>query len=278
MGIFDGCLLACDIDGTLMENGYINPKNIEKIEYFMSQGGIFSISTGRSVGAISSVTSKLIRISPSVVANGCMIYDYENEKILYQQFIPDTDRLFAKHVYDSGLPFGIEVHSQDRVFTLRRNKESDDHQHYENLETTVVSYEDISDLKWNKVLFALNCKEDYEILNKLCDSQKHSSNFIETCVYLDKKTRYYYEQIPLGVSKATAINELCKIFNIKQGCSYAIGDYYNDIEMLKNADICAVLCGAPDDIKSLADYITVSCDDGAVANFIDYLIKIHNKL
>ena len=32
MGIFEGCLLACDIDGTLMENGYINPKNIEKMK------------------------------------------------------------------------------------------------------------------------------------------------------------------------------------------------------------------------------------------------------
>ena len=59
MGIFSGCLLACDIDGTLVENGYINPKNVEKIEYFMSEGGIFSIATGRSVTAISVVTDTL---------------------------------------------------------------------------------------------------------------------------------------------------------------------------------------------------------------------------
>ena len=39
MGIFDGCLLACDIDDTLVKNGYINPKNIEKIHYFISEGG-----------------------------------------------------------------------------------------------------------------------------------------------------------------------------------------------------------------------------------------------
>ena len=29
MGLFDGCLLACDIDGTLVDDGYINPRNIE---------------------------------------------------------------------------------------------------------------------------------------------------------------------------------------------------------------------------------------------------------
>ena len=32
MGIFDGCLLACDVDDTLVASGYINPENIEKIE------------------------------------------------------------------------------------------------------------------------------------------------------------------------------------------------------------------------------------------------------
>ena len=36
MGIFSGCLFACDIDGTLMINGKINPRNIEKIEYFIA--------------------------------------------------------------------------------------------------------------------------------------------------------------------------------------------------------------------------------------------------
>ena len=32
MGLFDGCLLACDIDGTLIVNDYIPQENIEKIK------------------------------------------------------------------------------------------------------------------------------------------------------------------------------------------------------------------------------------------------------
>ena len=84
MGIFDGCLLACDVDGTIIENGYINPKNVEAVEYFMSEGGFFAISTGRSVTAISCITNELKRISPSVVSNGCMIYDYEKQEFLTQ--------------------------------------------------------------------------------------------------------------------------------------------------------------------------------------------------
>ncbi len=31
MGLFFDCLFGCDIDGTLLVNGIINPRNIEKI-------------------------------------------------------------------------------------------------------------------------------------------------------------------------------------------------------------------------------------------------------
>ena len=34
MGIFDGCLLASDIDGTLLLNGEIPKINLEKIDWF----------------------------------------------------------------------------------------------------------------------------------------------------------------------------------------------------------------------------------------------------
>ena len=81
MGLFSDCLFGCDIDGTLLVNGIINPRNIEKIEYFISEGGYFSLCTGRTVGAVSPVLEKIKNISPSVVANGCMIYDFETQDV-----------------------------------------------------------------------------------------------------------------------------------------------------------------------------------------------------
>jgi 3-deoxy-D-manno-octulosonate 8-phosphate phosphatase KdsC-like HAD superfamily phosphatase len=62
--------------------------------------------------------------------------------------------------------------------------------------------------------------------------------------------------------------------SIKKGGLFAIGDYYNDVQMLKLADVSAVPCDSPEDIKSLANYITNTCENGAVADFIDYLDKL----
>ena len=220
---------------------------------------------------------KLKRISPSIVANGSMIYDYQNEKILYQDTLPREFYNVVTDVLDSGLDVGIEVHAGKRVLTLRRTKETDAHQKYEGLETTEISFDEACKHEWNKVLYTFSDDNQFDKLKQLTLKYENKAHFVATAVTLGGVTYNYFEQLPKGVSKASAIKQLCSMFNIKKGCSYAIGDYYNDIEMLKNADICAVPEGSPEEIKALADFVAVSCKDGAVADFIDYLTKIHSK-
>lgn len=271
MGTFDGCLLACDIDGTLMINGYINPKNIEKIEHFIDEGGMFSLSTGRSVCAISGVLSQLKRVSPSVVTNGAVIYDYNTEKVLYESVLPVKDHRIAKIVADSDINVGIEIHCGDRAFTYIRTKETTLHQVYESFEATDITFDEVTKYNWSKVLYIFENTEDRERVKALLKSEKTDCDFVETCACIDGVTYNYYEQIPKGVSKASSLKILCELKNVKKGCFFAIGDYYNDIKMLEESDICAVPIDSPEEIKSLADYITCVCNDGAVADFIDYL-------
>ena len=274
MGRFDNCLLACDIDGTLMINGYINPKNIEKIEYIMSEGGKFSLSTGRSVCAISDVLRQVKRISPSIVANGCMIYDYSEEKILYENVLPETDHDLVGKIIDSGIKAGIEIHCGADAYTVNRTELVTEHQVYEKFTAPDVNYKDITDYKWHKVICALDSAEDRTKLKQHMLKEKSDCDFIETCAVIGGEFRNYFELVPKGVSKASALGELCKLMNIKKGGLFAAGDYYNDVEMLRLADVSAVPCDSPDEVKELAKHITCKCDDGAVADFIDYLANL----
>ena len=274
MGIFDGCLLACDIDGTLMINGYINPKNVEKIEYFMNEGGKFSISTGRSVCAIGDVLRQVKRISPSIVANGCMIYDYSENKILYENVLPKTDRHLVGKIIDSGIKVGIEVHCGADAYTVKRTELVTEHQVYEKFEAPDIDYNDLMEYKWHKVICALDSAEDRTKLKERMLKEKSDCDFFETCAVIGGEFRNYFELVPKGVSKASALVELCRLMNIKKGGLFAAGDYYNDVAMLKLADISAVPCDSPEEIKELAHHITCKCDDGAVADFIDYLTNL----
>lgn len=271
MGIFDNCLLASDIDNTLVSDGFINPKNIEMIEYFMKEGGAFSLATGRGAAAIDTALNTLKRVSPCIVANGCLIYDYDNKKSLYEEHIPPEVYPMAEVIINSGIKVGCEVHIGADAYTLKRTDEVTDHQVYEKFTAPDKTFEELSGYKWNKVIFCFDTFEDRKRLEETINCEDCNCDFIETTATLNGRARAYYEIVPKGVSKGTALLELAKIVGAKKGKIFAIGDYYNDFEMLKTADISAVPVNSPEDIKEIADHITVPCKDGAVADFINYL-------
>ncbi len=271
MGIFDGCLLACDIDGTLMESGYINPENIKKISHFESEGGTFVISTGRGVAALTPVLEQIPDISIAVIANGCIIYDYKTRRILFQKEISKSEYHFAEFINGLGYNVGTEVHCGAEAYTLKRNSATDLHQQYEKFEAPDVTYGFLKDKIWNKVIFLFETADDREKVKEILSKENTQCLFIDTCAVIDGQLQNYLEQVPRNVSKAGALKKLCEMLDIKSGKLFAIGDYYNDIEMLKLGSVSAAPGNSPQEVKQYADYITCDCKDGAVADFIDYL-------
>lgn len=273
MGIFDGCLLACDIDGTLLLSDYLPPCNLEKIKYFVSEGGAFSLATGRTAGSISTVTSRIPYIAPSIVANGSMIYDIQNDRSLYEIFVPTEDKHIVKAVIDGCDTVGIEIHSGKQVLVVNKNQETIDHENYENLTALPLDYEAALSYNWNKVLYLFANDDEALRVKQIISQIKHNSQFVDTSAVIDGRRRYYFEHVPKNVSKATSLKLLAEMLNIKEGCIFAIGDYYNDLEMIATADVGAALVDSPDAVKAAATTVVCDAQSGAVADFIDYLTE-----
>lgn len=274
MGRFDGCLLACDIDGTLQESGYINPKNIEKIDYFVKEGGKFCLCTGRSIGAINCILRELNSVSYSVCANGCTIFNHAENKLEKQMTLNKKDYYVVREVFDRFSDFGIEIHAGREVLTVRKTFETSIHQEYEELPTNCVDFNTACEYNWNKVNFMLKSEEEYGEIIAFLNRFDVDANFVKTSAVIDSVKYNYYEMLPLGISKMSSLATLCNMLGVEKGKFFAIGDYYNDFEMIKNADIGAAVADAPEEIKQSADFVTCKCKDGAVADFIDYLIKV----
>ncbi|MBR5472509.1 MAG: HAD-IIB family hydrolase [Clostridia bacterium] len=277
MGLFDGCLLACDIDGTLLISDYLPPRNIEAIEYFVREGGRFCLATGRTAGAVSSVTSRIKCLSPSIVANGSVIYDFNCDKAVYEQFVPKEDCYIVKKVMDGCKTVGIEIHSGKQVIVAQCNDETIDHERYENLDALVLDYEAALGYNWNKVLYLFTNSDEAKIVKEIISKCEHNSQFVDTSATIDGRKRYYFEHVPKDISKAFTLKILCEKLNINKGCCFAIGDYYNDLEMIKTADIGAALIDSPDEVKAVATTVVGSVQNGAVADFIDYLTEIRKE-
>ena len=273
MGIFDGCLLACDIDGTLLYDNVLPQRNIDKIKYFVSEGGAFSLATGRTSLALYDVTSKISCISPSVLSNGCVIYDFQRSAPIYEKVLSKKALEMVEQVVKT-VDIGIEMHSADDVFVPKRSRYTDLHEQYESMTAKFVEFSAAAKYNINKVIYFLENEQNAQALFEISTGYSNECDFYRTSTCIGGERQNYFEQIPKGISKAAALDELCNILSIKKGGYFAIGDYYNDVPMLKAADISAVPCDSPDDVKTAATVTVGSAADGAVADFIDYLEEI----
>ena len=103
---FNKVLLASDFDNTLvytqgaLERGEDIPpmsaRNREAVEYFIQNGGYFSISTGRALPAFARYAKDLPCNAPCVIANGAAIYDFNKDCYVETAFL-DAD------IYDLSL-------------------------------------------------------------------------------------------------------------------------------------------------------------------------------
>ena len=107
----------------------------------------------------------------------------------------------------------------------------------------------------NKIL----CMSSPDKINFLKDNIKAS----DLNIYPSKPT--YLEIMPTKASKTSAINCLQKKFNVDKSEIIAMGDNYNDIDMLEYAGLGIAMGNAPDDVKKYANDVTLTNDEDGVA-------------
>ena len=83
MALFSDVLLTVDYDRTMTDMaGQIPQRNLEAIEYFMANGGAFTVNTGRSLPQSTDVLQKVPMNAPFLCYNGGLAID--GEKIVAQ--------------------------------------------------------------------------------------------------------------------------------------------------------------------------------------------------
>lgn len=276
MKIFENCLLLSDVDGTLFTGDTVPKYNISQIERFINDGGMFAIATGRNRQATQSLVNVVTNNAPTLVLNGAMIYDFNESKVLFSTTINSNVKSHVKTIMSNPLfsNVGIDVHTEDKMYNLRKTYESEVHRIYEHLDLYESDFDQISEQNWNKVMYLFENEDSIDALCSILENTvTEHCDFIRTSACFAGQRFYYVEVLPKNVNKGSALKEYRKIFGEKLKSIFCIGDYYNDLSMITEADIGAATGNAPQDIKNIADYISVDCKDGAVGDFIEYLYR-----
>lgn len=256
------------MDGTLLNSEkQITDIDRAAIEKFTSLGGKFTVATGRTIQSFEQYRSMIELNYPLIMYNGAAIYDYKQEKILFVQPLPPEAKAIAQELIDLMPDIGGEVLKADGTYVYRNNDYQKLHTKLCNIVPNFAELSEIEEGGWLKVLFAM-CPEDLEYIQVLVKQNGYDS------VEFVKSSEMFYEMLPKGVSKGSALNEYRKLPKMEDFTFVSIGDFDNDIEMIKQADVGACPANAEDSVKSVADIVlSRSCENGAVAELIDIIIE-----
>lgn len=254
MGKFSGTLLSSDFDRTLVDHSLVPSKEVsDAIAYYKANGGLFTINTGRS-HRIFDPDPALLN-APAILGNGSMVIDWENRDILHLSGIGDEGLAPLRDVRDFFPNVAIEMHAiDDTTFSIRRE---------EGFYTEVNDPADAC-RPWVKAIIEGEHIDIAGVQKFLAAYHRNSISFFPT-------TGGYLEVVRCGVNKASGMRWLAKHLGIDMAKVFAVGDGYNDVEMLEAAAIGFVPENSGPEAKSVADRIVRSVDDHAVAHVIEIL-------
>lgn len=263
---FAGKLLVSDIDGTLLyDRTNIPQRNIDAVRRFQEGGGLFTLSTGRPWQSAAHLFEIFEPKAPGIFLNGASIYDIEAGKTVDEIFLPDgTDELVAE-MHMRFPTSAIKVFARDMIYVVHENQYSEGIYRVVPIECQKA---DVNALPTGK--YKLLWMDDPEVIVEMRrwyeeNAPKGTSAFCSCAEY--------FEIMPAGVDKGSGLCRLRDMLGIRKENSCAIGDYENDVAMLRSAGISASPSSGDDSAKQAATVIVGDCTGGAVADFIEYLEK-----
>ena len=270
MALFEDVLLTVDFDRTLTApDSTVPQRNIEAIEYFMANGGSFTVNTGRSVATFWKYLDSLPVNVPFLLYNGSAAYE---KGALTQLKLIDLDLWDTiREVAEAFPDLCLEIQGTQYHYLVNQNQKMVDL--YEAMQwrhKEAVFGEDVGPfLKFS--LFGL--PRFPAVSDMFTATEEEERRFTQAMAWLRGR---YGDKVEIfraapriidvhakGVSKINAARTLQKRLGKK--ILVCVGDAENDISMLDGADYAY----CPADGVVADRYETVcSCADGAVADVI----------
>lgn len=258
-------LVATDVDGTLLnEDEILSPRTRSVVRAVVDAGAQFVLATGRPPRWVKPVVDQLGFAPMAVCANGAVIYDPSADRIIAARTL-STDALaqlaeIATRVIP-GAGLAVErVGSSAHDAATPQFVSSPGYEHaWLNPDNTEVSVEDLLSAPAVKLLIRKSGARSADMATELA---RH--------IGLEGDITYstnngLIEIVPLGISKATGIDELARPQGIAAADIVAFGDMPNDVPMLAWAGLGVAMGNAHPDAVAAADEVTATNAEDGVA-------------
>ncbi len=268
-------LIVSDFDGTLRGDSMIIPdRNKIAIERFKKEGGLFMVASGRAEFVLDVIEPSVMTLvnTPCILSNGSYLFDYATRERKNEKCVPEEkirEMLFL--IRDIAPEAGVRIVRGSEYLTPDENEEIKiqiARGFMENIR--VYTYETIPTDKINKITVCVSEEKVQRIRQEI-------ENRYSDMVDLNLSWKTVLEIQAKNVSKGSLLDIVRKNYKEKgrELKIYAVGDYENDLDMMKKADYACCPSNSLDVVKEFCTIHLCSNNEGAIADLIE---KIENNL
>ncbi len=248
-------VVAVDLDDTLLRSDKtLADTTRDLLLEWIGRGNHVIVATGRPPRTAGESLPPEMWQLPWVVYNGAEIR--LNGEVIYSDLLKAEDSEAVVHsLLDRlpGAPVGVEI---DDVLYL--NQRWDRPYHYEVADLRTMAYRPTA-----KILFF---HDDPSTLDGMFDDIPAGAKVMIS-------DKYKLVQIMAkNVDKVIAIRRLVEQWGLDMSNVLAIGDDINDISMVQESGIGVAVGNAIDEVKAVADRVTLSNDEGGVDLILEELL------
>lgn len=255
-------LIFFDIDGTLVgEDGRSMPDSAKTaIQRARAAGHICMINTGRTLKLVGKDITEQTEFDGLALGCGTMVV-YRGKTLLHETFTPEMAARIIEGLKRYEIDACLEGSEnnyrdrEDRIFTevYRRFINRFGSFEYGSFEEAPGHFDKF-----------------YAYVDKPDKMNRFRSEFEGLLDFVDRKGGFF-EIMPKGYSKASAVDFVAKVLNIPIEETVAIGDSSNDIPMIERTHIGIAMGNATEDIKNIADYVTTDIHENGIENALLWL-------
>ncbi|GFN31223.1 Cof-type HAD-IIB family hydrolase [Paenibacillus xylaniclasticus] len=245
-------LVALDMDGTLLNDQQeVSETNRRWIRKAMEAGVIVCFSTGRGFRSALPYAEQLGLMNvPMVTVNGSEIWSRPH--VLHRRTLVDPETIRRLHRLALQYPeVWYWAYSTEAVY---------------NKETWINPADDYAGHHWLKFGYYTE------------DDRAREAIFQEVASWgnleITNSSPWNLEMNPLGITKASALRELCTMLKLDISETVAVGDSLNDIAAIREAGLGVAMGNAQDEVKRAANVVTFTNEQHGVAEVLrKYVLK-----
>ncbi len=259
-------LLVLDVDGTIAgsSNTVREPIKIA-IQAAQSQGIQIALATGRMYHSALPYYHSIGSDLPLIAYNGAFTKDPQTQKTYQELSVSPPIALSLLDYFETpDLRTRLDVHCyhNDQLYVREITPETEQYMARSGAKPVIAQdLRSIARLSSHKLLVIT---QEAELIEEL--KSYLGDHYTKDEIYITQSTEIYLELTHPQANKGLAVRYLAEeILGLSSHQVMAIGDNFNDLEMLRYAQIGVAMGNAPQAVQEIADWVTVDVEEDGVA-------------